>query len=54
MDVFDGVAIWSDGSLGSDGSYSVEVPLSAATSLRNSPMRSCLVAISGIPGAVRT
>ena len=51
VDVFDGVAIWSDGSLGSDGSYSVEVPLSAATSLRNSPMRSCLVAISGIPGA---
>jgi hypothetical protein len=50
VEVFDGEGIWSDGSLGTDGSYSVEVPLSSAQSLRSSPTRTCLISIGGIPG----
>ncbi|MBT3772228.1 MAG: hypothetical protein HOF90_04945 [Euryarchaeota archaeon] len=50
VDVFDGVSIWSDGSLDDTGGYTVEVPLSAATSLASSETRVCLISISGIPG----
>ena len=50
VDVFDGESTYSDGSLGEDGSYSVEVPLSAASSLQSSPTRTCLISITNIPG----
>ena len=50
IEVFDGESIWSDGSLGDDGSYSVEVPLSHAQTLQSSPTRTCLISIDGIPG----
>ena len=50
IEVFDGETIWSDGSIGEDGSYSVEVPLSYAESLKSSPTRTCLISIGGIPG----
>ncbi len=51
VEVFDGQSVWSDGSLGDDGSYSIEVPLAHAESLRSSPTRTCLISIAGIPGA---
>ncbi len=51
IEVFDGESIWSDGSIADDGSYSVEVPLSHAESLKSSPTRTCLISIGGIPGA---
>ena len=50
IEVFDGESIWSDGSIGEDGSYSVEVPLSHAETLQSSPTRTCLISIGGIPG----
>ena len=50
VDVFDGEQVYSDGSLGEDGSYSVEVPLSAASTLQSSPTRTCLISITNIPG----
>ena len=50
IEVFDGESIWSDGSIDDDGSYSVEVPLSHAESLKSSPTRTCLISIGGIPG----
>ena len=50
VEVFDGEKIWSDGSLTSAGEYSVEVPLSAATTLQSSPTRTCLISITNIPG----
>ena len=50
IEVFDGQSVWSDGSIASDGGYSVEVPLSHAETLRSSPTRTCLISITGIPG----
>ena len=50
IEVFDGQSIWSDGSIASDGGYSIEVPLSHADTLRSSPTRTCLISITGIPG----
>ncbi len=50
VEVFDGEKIWSDGSLTSAGEYSVEVPLSAASTLQSSPTRTCLISITNIPG----
>jgi len=50
VDVFDGESAWSDGSLGENGEYSIEVPLDHATSLASSSTRTCLISISGIPG----
>jgi len=50
VDVFDGENIWSDGSLGDDGSYALEIALGSAKSLQSSPTRTCLISINGIPG----
>ena len=50
VEVFDGEKIWSDGSLGEEGEYSIEVPLASAESLQSSPTRTCLISIAGIPG----
>jgi len=50
IEVFDGERIWSDGSLSADGGYTIEVPLSGAPSLANSPTRTCLISIKEIPG----
>ena len=50
VEVFDGQHIWSDGSLSEDGDYSIEVPLSSASALINSPTRTCLISIKDIPG----
>jgi len=50
VEVFDGEKLWSDGSLTSDGEYAVEVPLSSALTLQSSPSRTCLIAITNIPG----
>jgi hypothetical protein len=50
VEVFDGEKLWSDGSLTSEGHYSVEVPLSAASTLQSSPTRTCLISITNIPG----
>jgi len=50
IEVFDGQSVWSDGSIASDGGYSVEVPLYHAETLRSSPTRTCLISITGIPG----
>ncbi|MDP6869930.1 MAG: CARDB domain-containing protein [Candidatus Poseidoniaceae archaeon] len=50
VEVFDGEKVWSDGSLGDDGGYSIEVPLASAESLQSSPTRTCLISIAGIPG----
>ncbi|MDA8838262.1 hypothetical protein N9N26_03300 [Candidatus Poseidoniales archaeon] len=50
VEVFDGEKMWSDGSLTSEGEYSVEVPLSAASTLQSSPTRTCLISITNIPG----
>ena len=50
VEVFDGEKMWSDGSLTEQGHYSVEVPLSSATTLQSSPTRTCLISITNIPG----
>ena len=50
VEVFDGEKIWSDGSLTEQGHYSVEVPLSSASTLQSSPTRTCLISITNIPG----
>ena len=50
VEVFDGEKLWSDGSLTDEGGYSVEVPLSSATTLQSSPSRTCLISITNIPG----
>jgi hypothetical protein len=50
VEVFDGEKLWSDGSLTADGGYSVEVPLSSASTLQSSPSRTCLISITNIPG----
>ena len=50
VEVFDGELIWSDGSLGEEGEFLVEVPLSYAQSLQSSPSRTCLISITNIPG----
>ena len=50
VEVFDGEKMWSDGSLTAQGEYSVEVPLSAASTLQSSPTRTCLISITNIPG----
>jgi hypothetical protein len=50
VEVFDGEMIWSDGSLGENGEFLIEVPLSSAQSLQSSPARTCLISITNIPG----
>ena len=50
IEVFDGEKMWSDGSISSSGEFSVEVPLSSASSLQSSPTRTCLISITNIPG----
>ena len=50
IEVFDGEKMWSDGSISSSGEFSVEVPLSSATTLQSSPTRTCLISITNIPG----
>ena len=35
VEVFDGVQYWSDGSLSDDGGFSIEVPLTAASTLQS-------------------
>lgn len=50
IEVFDGERMWTDGSLSADGGYTIEVPLSGALSLTNSPTRTCLISIKEIPG----
>jgi hypothetical protein len=50
VEVFDGEKLWSDGSLTNDGGYDVEVPLSSAKTLQSSPIRTCLISITNIPG----
>ncbi len=50
IEVFDGEKKWSDGSISSLGEFSVEVPLSSATTLQSSPTRTCLISITNIPG----
>ena len=50
IEVFDGEKMWSDGSISSLGEFSVEVPLSSATTLQSSPTRTCLISITNIPG----
>jgi hypothetical protein len=50
IEVFDGERMWTDGSLSADGGYTIEVPLSGAASLANSPTRTCLISIKEIPG----
>ena len=50
VEVFDGVQMWSDGSLTENGDYMVEVPLSAATTLASAETRTFLTGITGIPG----
>ena len=50
VDVFDGVQMWSDGSLTENGDYMVEVPLSAAPTLASAETRTFLTGITGIPG----
>ena len=50
VEVFDGEKMWSDGSISSSGEFSVEVPLSSASTLQSSPTRTCLISITNIPG----
>ena len=50
VEVFDGVQTWSDGSLSSDGEFSLEVPLVAATALASAETRTFLTGIRNIPG----
>jgi hypothetical protein len=50
VEVFDGEMIWSDGSLGENGEFLIEVPLSSAQSLQSSPSRTCLISVTSIPG----
>ena len=50
IEVFDGEKMWSDGSISSSGEFSVEVPLSSASTLQSSPTRTCLISITNIPG----
>ena len=50
VEVFDGVQMWSDGSLTENGDYMVEVPLSAAPTLASAETRTFLTGITGIPG----
>ena len=50
VEVFDGVQMWSDGSLTENGEYMVEVPLNAAPTLASADTRTFLSSIAGIPG----
>ncbi|MEE3030496.1 MAG: CARDB domain-containing protein, partial [Candidatus Thermoplasmatota archaeon] len=50
VEVFDGVQMWSDGSLTENGDYMIEVPLSAAPTLASAETRTFLTGITGIPG----
>ena len=50
IEVFDGEKMWSDGSISASGEFSVEVPLSSASTLQSSPSRTCLISITNIPG----
>jgi len=50
VEVFDGEKMWSDGSISSSGEFSVEVPLSSASTLQSAPTRTCLISITNIPG----
>ena len=50
VEVFDGELIWTDGSLGEEGQFMVEVALSSAPNLQSSSTRTCLISINNIPG----
>jgi hypothetical protein len=50
VEVFDGVQYWSDGSLGADGGFSIEVSLSAAPTLQSAETRTFLTGIRNVPG----
>ena len=50
VEVFDGVQYWSDGSLTDDGAFSIEVPLSAATTLQSAETRTFLTGVRNVPG----
>ena len=50
IEVFDGVQYWSDGSLTSEGGFSIEVPLSAAPTLQSAETRTFLSGIRNVPG----
>ena len=50
VEVFDGELVWTDGSLGEEGQFIVEVALSSAPNLQSSSTRTCLISINNIPG----
>ena len=50
VEVFDGVQYWSDGSLTDDGGFSIEVPLSAASTLQSAETRTFLTGVRNVPG----
>jgi len=50
VEVFDGVQYWSDGSLTDDGAFSIEVPLTAASTLQSAESRTFLTGIRNVPG----
>ncbi len=50
VEVFDGVQYWSDGSLTDNGAFSIEVPLSAATTLQSAETRTFLTGVRNVPG----
>ena len=50
VEVFDGVQYWSDGSLTDDGAFSIEVPLTAATTLQSAETRTFLTGVRNVPG----
>ena len=50
VEVFDGVQYWSDGSLTDYGTFSIEVPLTAAASLQSAQTRTFLTGVRNVPG----
>ena len=50
VEVFDGVQYWSDGSLSDDGGFSIEVPLTAASTLQSAESRTFLTGVRNVPG----
>ena len=50
VEVFDGVQYWSDGSLTEDGGFSIEVPLTAASTLQSAETRTFISGIRNVPG----
>ena len=50
VEVFDGVQYWSDGSLSDNGAFSIEVPLTAASTLQSAETRTFLTGVRNVPG----